>query len=86
MFEKTVSKQTVYKGGIFDVDVHQIELANGQKSKREIVVHGPAVAIVVQRADGQFLPWFPPRRPSDGCYGGRGWCHVCVLSRQHGHL
>lgn len=55
MFEKTVSKQKVYKGGIFDVDVHQIELANGQKSKREIVVHGPAVAIVVQRADGQFL-------------------------------
>ena len=55
MFEKTVSKQTVYKGGIFDVDVHQIELANGRKSKREIVVHGPAVAIVVQRADGQFL-------------------------------
>ena len=35
MFEKTVSKQTVYKGGIFDVDVHQIELANGQSQKEK---------------------------------------------------
>ena len=51
MFEKTVSKQTVYKGGIFDVDVHQIELTNGRRSKREIVVHGPAVAIVAKRND-----------------------------------
>ena len=33
---------------------NQIELTNGRRSKREIIVHGPAVAIIAKRDDGQF--------------------------------
>ena len=55
MFEKTISKETVYKGPIFDIDVHQIELSNGKISSRDVVSHGPAVAIVVRHKNGKFL-------------------------------
>ncbi len=55
MFEKTISKKTVYHGPIFDVDVHQIQLTSGKLSSRDVVVHGPAVAIVVKHENGKFL-------------------------------
>ena len=55
MFEKSISKETVYKGPIFDIDVHQIELPDGRISSRDVVVHGPAVAIVVRHESGYFL-------------------------------
>ena len=55
MFEKTISKETVYQGRIFEIDVHQVELADGRTSVREVVVHGPAVAIIARREDGRFL-------------------------------
>lgn len=55
MFEKTIAKETVYRGRIFEVDVHEVELADGRQSFREVVVHGPAVAIIARRTDGNFL-------------------------------
>ena len=55
MFEKTISKKTVYQGTIFDIDVHKIEFPNGKKSSRDVVVHGPAVAIVARHENGKFL-------------------------------
>lgn len=55
MFEKTISKKTVYQGSIFDIDVHKIEFPNGKKSSRDVVVHGPAVAIVARHENGKFL-------------------------------
>ena len=36
MFEKTVSKETVYQGRIFEIDVYQVELADGRTSVREV--------------------------------------------------
>lgn len=55
MHEKTISTKTVFEGRILNVDVLEVELENGQRSVREIVRHGVAVAIVPQLPDGQFV-------------------------------
>ncbi|MCD8915073.1 NUDIX hydrolase [Staphylococcus simulans] len=43
--EKTLHKQSIYKGKIIDVDVDEVLLPNGETSKREIVNHTGAVAV-----------------------------------------
>lgn len=55
MFEKTVSHKTVYEGKILNVDVLEVELADGRRSVREIVQHGVAVAIIPRLPDGRFV-------------------------------
>jgi ADP-ribose pyrophosphatase len=55
MYEKTLSRKTVYEGHIVDVEVLDVELENGRKSIREIVHHGVAVAIIPRLADGRFV-------------------------------
>jgi ADP-ribose pyrophosphatase len=55
MYEKTLSRKTVYEGRIINVEVLDVELENGQRSIREIVQHGVAVAIVPQLPDGRFV-------------------------------
>ncbi len=54
MYEKTLSRKTVYEGHIINVDVLDVELENGKKSVREIVRHGVAVAIIPRLPDGRF--------------------------------
>jgi ADP-ribose pyrophosphatase len=46
MNEKSIGKQEVYKGRVIKLDVHDVELSNGKKSKREIISHPGAVAVV----------------------------------------
>lgn len=55
MYEKTVSRETVYSGRIFDVEVLEVELEDGRRSTREIVRHGVAVAIIPRLPDGRFV-------------------------------
>ena len=55
MYEKTLSRKTVFEGRILDVDVLEVELENGRRSVREIVRHGVAVAIIPQLPDGRFV-------------------------------
>jgi ADP-ribose pyrophosphatase len=55
MYEKTLSRKTVYKGRILSVDVLDVELEDGRTSVREIVQHGVAVAIIPQLPDGRFV-------------------------------
>jgi ADP-ribose pyrophosphatase len=55
MYEKTLSRKTVYEGRILNVDVLEVELETGRKSVREIVLHGAAVAIIPQLPDGRFV-------------------------------
>lgn len=55
MYEKTLSRKTVYQGRIIDVDVLEVELENGKRSIREIVMHGVAVAIIPRLPDGRFV-------------------------------
>ena len=51
LLEKTIAKETVYKGKIIQVDVDTVELPNGKTSKREIVHHQGAVGILAVTAD-----------------------------------
>ena len=55
MYEKTISRRTVFKGRILDVDVLDVELEDGRHSIREIVQHGVAVAIIPRLPDGRFI-------------------------------
>ncbi|MEN7972281.1 MAG: NUDIX hydrolase [Verrucomicrobiota bacterium] len=55
MYEKTISKKTVFEGRILDVDVLEVELEDGRRSIREIVRHGVAVAIIPRLPDGRFI-------------------------------
>lgn len=55
MREKTIASKTVFEGRILSVDVLNIELPDGTTSVREIVRHGPAVAVIARRQDGRFV-------------------------------
>ena len=55
MYEKTLSRKTVFEGRILSVDVLEVELEDGRTSVREIVQHGVAVAIIPQLPDGRFV-------------------------------
>ena len=54
MTEKTISKETVFKGKIMEVEVHQVE-AKGGPAVREIVQHGAAVCLIIKRDNGNFI-------------------------------
>lgn len=66
MYEKTLSRETVYEGLILSVDMLDVELEDGRKSKREIVQHGAAVAIIPQLPDGRFVFIRQFRKPMEG--------------------
>ena len=55
MYEKTISRKTVFEGRILGVDVLEVELEDGRRSVREIVQHGVAVAIIPRLPDGRFV-------------------------------
>ncbi|MFA9556057.1 NUDIX domain-containing protein [Evansella sp. AB-rgal1] len=44
--EKTTKTQSIYKGRIIDLSIHDVTLPNGESSKREIVNHPGAVAVI----------------------------------------
>ncbi len=44
--EKTIKRDTIFKGKIIDVYVDQVELPNGKTASREIVKHPGAVAVM----------------------------------------
>ena len=53
--EKTLVSARKYTGKIISVDVLDIELPDGRKSKREVIRHGNAVAVLAKRPDGKFV-------------------------------
>ena len=50
-FEKTLSSEIVFKGRIFDIKHDIIELSNGAKSYRDIILHPGGVVIVAQKGE-----------------------------------
>ncbi len=52
--EKTLSSKEKYRGGIIGVKVDEVELSNGKTSKREVVEHPGAVAVVAEK-EGKLL-------------------------------
>jgi ADP-ribose pyrophosphatase len=55
MEEKQISSRRVYDGRVIRLDVLDVELQNGQQSKREIIRHPGAVAIVALDNDRRLL-------------------------------
>ncbi|PIE54951.1 MAG: ADP-ribose pyrophosphatase [Dethiosulfovibrio peptidovorans] len=44
--EKTISKNTVYRGRILNLRVDNVQFPDGRRTQREVVEHTPAVGIV----------------------------------------
>ncbi|MFD1738780.1 NUDIX domain-containing protein [Bacillus salitolerans] len=53
--EKTLLSQTLYEGRIINLDLEEVLLPNGNKSKREIVRHPGAVAVIPITVDGKVV-------------------------------
>ncbi|WP_373483787.1 NUDIX hydrolase [Acetobacterium sp.] len=53
-FEKTVTSEVIYDGRIVKLRIDKVELPDGSFSKREIVEHQGAVAVLVVK-DGQMI-------------------------------
>lgn len=53
--EKTTHKESIYKGRIVDLHLHEVELPNGKTSKREIINHPGAVALIALTEEGKLL-------------------------------
>ena len=50
-FEKQLSTEIVFKGKIFDIKHDEIELSNGARSFRDVILHPGGVVIVAQKGD-----------------------------------
>ncbi len=46
LYEKTIKEEQIYKGKVIDLSIEDVELPNGKVSKREIVRHPGAVAVI----------------------------------------
>ncbi len=65
LYEKTLSEEEIYKGRVIDVRLQRVQLPNGRESKREIVRHQNAVAILAIDDDGNVLLVEQFRKPID---------------------
>ena len=54
MNERTIHMERVYDGRIVALELHDVEMHHGVRAKREIIRHGPAVAVVAETQDGRF--------------------------------
>ncbi|WP_059103559.1 NUDIX domain-containing protein [Shouchella shacheensis] len=55
LIEKTLARKTLYKGKMIDVYLEDVELPNGKQSKREIIRHPGAVAVVALTSEGKLV-------------------------------
>lgn len=55
MEEKTTLMKRIYEGRIVSLEVHDVSLPDGRSTRREVVRHGPAVAIVAEHPDQRFI-------------------------------
>ncbi|KRG10228.1 NUDIX hydrolase [Staphylococcus sp. NAM3COL9] len=65
LFEKTLHKESIYKGAIIDLEVHDVELPDGQTSKRELVYHNGAVAVCAINPENQVILVRQYRKPAE---------------------
>ncbi|OIR61258.1 ADP-ribose pyrophosphatase [Bacillus sp. FMQ74] len=53
--EKTIAKEQIFSGKVIDLYVEDVELPNGKTSKREIVKHPGAVAVLAVTDEGKII-------------------------------
>jgi ADP-ribose pyrophosphatase len=55
LYEKTLTKKTLYAGRILSLEVQEVELPDGTRAPRELIRHAPAVGVLARRPDGAFV-------------------------------
>lgn len=63
--ERTTSSQTLYKGKIIDLELHDVVLPDGKNAKREIVRHKECVAVLAVDEDENVILVEQYRKPID---------------------
>ncbi|THE15002.1 NUDIX hydrolase [Bacillus timonensis] len=53
--EKTISKEVLFEGKIIDLHIEEVELPNGHTSKRELIKHPGAVAVLAITDDRKLV-------------------------------
>ena len=53
--EKTIDRQTVFKGHVIDVELQHVKTPQGNTAVREIVRHAPAIALLVIDDDQKMI-------------------------------
>lgn len=53
--EKTLTIEKAFKGKILDVDIHTVQLPDGSQSKREIINHRGAVAVLAITKNNEII-------------------------------
>ncbi|MCY8203393.1 MULTISPECIES: ADP-ribose pyrophosphatase [unclassified Bacillus (in: firmicutes)] len=61
--EKTIAKEQIFSGKVIDLFVEDVELPNGKTSKREIVKHPGAVAVLALTDEGKIIMVKQFRKP-----------------------
>jgi len=61
---ETISSATVYRGHLFDVELHHLRMANGAEARRELIRHPGAVCMVPVASDGRLLLVTQYRHPA----------------------
>ncbi|WP_027964525.1 NUDIX hydrolase [Halalkalibacillus halophilus] len=61
--EKTMSTNEIYKGKVIDLQVDEVQLPNGKTSKRELVTHPGAVAVIALTEEGKLVLVEQYRKP-----------------------
>ncbi|MET3696195.1 ADP-ribose pyrophosphatase [Bacillus oleivorans] len=61
--EKTIHRDEIFKGRVISLHVDEVELPNGKTSKRELVRHPGAVAVIPILANGNILMVEQFRKP-----------------------
>ncbi len=63
--ERTVESHEIYRGRVVSLRVDTVELPDGFRTRREIVVHGEAVAVVPVLPDGRVILVRQFRKPAE---------------------
>ncbi len=63
--EKTLKTEWIYRGRVVNLKIDEVELPNGRKSKREIIVHRGAAAILPIDNDGNIVMVKQYRKPAE---------------------
>jgi ADP-ribose pyrophosphatase len=65
LIEKTISRQTIFEGRIIDLHVEDVQLPNGKTSKREIIKHPGAVAVIAVTDENKIIMVRQYRKPME---------------------
>ncbi|WP_449536836.1 NUDIX hydrolase [Ferdinandcohnia sp. Marseille-Q9671] len=55
LLEKTISREVLFEGKIIDLHIEEVELPNGHTSRRELIKHPGAVAVLAVTDDNKLV-------------------------------